>query len=135
MLKWDDDLAMGIELIDDQHKAIIVKANEIFKMDENTDKEDLKEIISYLMSYTNNHFLAEERLMIENDYDKLIEHRQQHNLFVEKVYKIYLRINTDQIDRKIFDDLKEIMAEWLGEHLHNDDRDFAKYLNGIRENR
>lgn len=133
MLKWNDNLAMGIELIDNQHKAIIVKANEIFQMDEKTDKKDLKEIINYLMSYTNSHFLEEESLMIETDYDKFIEHRQQHNLFVERVYKIYLRINNDEIDRILFDDLKEIMADWLGEHLSNDDRDFAEYLNRKRK--
>ena len=133
MLKWNDDLAMGIELIDNQHKAIILKANEIFQMDEKTDKKDLKEIINYLMSYTNSHFLEEESLMIEHDYDKFIEHRQQHNLFVEKVYKIYLRISKNDINKKLFDDLKEIMGDWLGEHLNNDDRDFAEYLNGKRK--
>lgn len=81
------------------------------------------------MSYTNNHFLEEERLMIENDYDEFIEHRQQHNLFVEEVYKIYLRINNGEIGKKIFDDLKNIMDGWLKNHLYNTDKKFARYLN------
>lgn len=39
MLEWNRDLEMGVKTIDDQHKAIILKANEIFQMDENTEKK------------------------------------------------------------------------------------------------
>lgn len=135
MLRWDDSLETGIKIIDDQHKAIITKANKILKMDANTDKSELSEIISFLMSYTNNHFLEEERLMIESNYDKFIEHRQEHNLFVEEIYRIYLRINNNGIDTKIFDDLKNIMVNWLERHLHDADRDFATHINKAKKDK
>ena len=135
MLRWDDSIETGIKNIDDQHKSIIIKANEVLNMDENTSKGDLSQIVSFLMSYTNNHFLEEERLMIESNYDKFIEHRQEHNLFVEEVYKIYLRINNEKMDKKIFEDLKNTMVTWLEKHLHNADKNFAQHMKNIRRDK
>lgn len=132
MLWWNDDLQTGIKSIDDQHKAIFSKANEIFDIGINTKKEDLKKIINFLMSYTNNHFLEEEQLMIESGYNKFMEHKQQHNLFVEEIYKVYLRVENDEINEDLFDDLKIMIIEWLTKHINNSDKDFVKYFKTAR---
>lgn len=128
MLWWSDDLKTGVEQIDNEHKSIFDKANEIFDLGKNTTIEELKSVISFLMSYTNNHFLEEEQLMIENQYDKFLEHKERHNLFVEEVYKIYLRANEGEIDEDLFNDLKILIIEWLAKHINGYDKEFVKFL-------
>lgn len=128
MLWWNDELETGIKSVDEQHKSIFSKANEIFDMGKNTQKKDLKRIINFLMSYTNNHFLEEEQLMIENQYGRFMEHRKQHNLFVEAIYKIYLRVDNDEIDEDLFNDLKILIIEWLAKHINVEDKDFVRFF-------
>lgn len=132
MLWWNDDLKTGVESIDEQHKSIFYKANEIFDMGIDTDMEDLKNTINFLMCYTNNHFLEEEQLMMENQYNEFIEHRRQHNLFVEEIYKIYKRVDKGQVDDDLFNDLKIMIIEWFAKHINGSDKNFVKYFNSIK---
>ncbi len=128
MLWWTDDLETGIETIDNQHKTIFNKANEIFDLGKDTEVDKLKEIISFLMSYTNSHFLEEEQLMIDNQYNEFLEHKESHNLFVEEIYKIYLRVENGKIDEDLFNDLKALIIEWLARHINTKDKNFVRFL-------
>lgn len=132
MLWWNDNLATGVKTIDDQHKSIFDKANEIFDMGKNTKPKELKEIISFLISYTNNHFLDEEQLMLENHYGSFIEHREQHNLFVKEIYKIYLRANNEEINEELFNDLKVLIIQWLANHINNADKKFVDFYREVK---
>ncbi len=131
MLWWNDELETGVKSIDMQHKSIFDKSNEIFDMGEDTDIEDLEEVISFLMCYTNNHFSDEEQLMLENQYSEFIEHRRQHNLFVEEIYKLYLRVEKNEINEDLFNDLKVIIIEWFARHINTSDKEFVEYFNTI----
>lgn len=128
MLWWTDELETGVELIDSQHKSIFKKAHEIFELGVDFDKKELKKMIGFLMGYTNNHFTDEENLMVDYEYKDLLEHRRQHNYFVEEIYKIYLR-STEKIDEKLLNDLKDLVTKWLREHINVHDK---KFVDAIR---
>lgn len=127
MLWWSDDLKTGVESIDKQHKSIFHKANEIFNLGVGIDPNEFKKIISFLMSYTNNHFMEEEQLMIDYEYEELVEHRKKHNYFVEEIYKIYLK-SSKKIDEELLILLKVLVIEWLAEHINVWDRKFVNYM-------
>lgn len=133
MLWWTDDLETGDASVDEQHKAIFFKAHEIFDMGEDTEIEDLREIMSFLMSYTNRHFLDEEELMVKSSYPGYEAHKEEHNEFVKKVYKIYLKIEEDKVDEELFNDLKILTIEWLARHINDEDKKFIDYYNSIEE--
>lgn len=130
MLLWSDDLETGIESIDSQHKSIFEKAEEIFELDIDVNQDKFKKLISFLMSYTNAHFSDEEELMINYGYEDLVEHRREHNYFVEEIYKIYLK-SMKKIDQETIIKLKILIIEWLANHIKVDDKKFIKL---IREN-
>lgn len=130
MLLWSDDLETGIESIDSQHKSIFEKAEEIFELDIDVNQDKFKKLISFLMSYTNAHFSDEEELMINYGYEDLVEHRREHNYFVEEIYKIYLE-SMKKIDQETIIKLKILIIEWLANHIKVDDKKFIKL---IREN-
>ena len=134
LLWWTDDLETGVASVDQQHKAIFLKAHEIFNMGENTELEELKEITSFLMSYTNKHFLDEEELMIETSYPGYEAHKESHNEFVKKVYEIYLKIEENRVDEDFFNDLKILIIQWLARHINDEDKKFIDYYNSVIEN-
>ena len=90
MLWWSDDLLTGIESIDEQHKSIFEKANDIFDLGEKSKWQEVEKVFIFLMNYAINHFYEEERIMIEHSYDNFIKHRMGHNYFVEELYKLYI---------------------------------------------
>lgn len=53
-------------------------------MSEGKGKEVLGEILENLVSYAKAQFRDEERMMMQNDYPDLIEHKRQHALLTEK---------------------------------------------------
>lgn len=128
MLWWSDDLKTGVTLIDEQHKSIFEKGNEVFNLGSNIDKDKFEKVIAFLMAYTNNHFMEEENLMINYKYEDLLEHRRQHNYFVEEIYKIYLK-SIESIDQELLIDLKNLIIEWLSDHINVHDKKFIKEMN------
>lgn len=123
MLWWSDDLKTGIEAIDNQHKSIFDQADEIFNLGLEIERVEFRRIISFLMKYANNHFADEEELMIDMGYKDIVEHRREHNYFVEEIYKLYLK-GTEKLDQEIFDELKILIIEWLANHIYVHDKKF-----------
>lgn len=128
MLWWTDDLKTGVEIVDNQHKAIFEKASEIFELDIESDIEKIKKIFEFLMGYTTNHFYEEELMMMENNYPDFIQHRNEHNYFVEEIYKLYLEMVNNKISQDALDELKALVIEWLAEHISKSDRRFIIFL-------
>lgn len=132
MLWWTDDLKTGIESIDKQHKSIFDKANEIFDLGVNSDVKEVDKIFVFLMGYANNHFYEEEILMMENSYEGFIEHRRQHNYFIEQLYKIYKDTIDGQVTEENLNDLKALIIEWLANHISVEDKKYIKVMKDIQ---
>lgn len=126
MLWWTDDLETGIFIVDEQHKNMFNKANEIFDLGINEDVEKIKKIFIFLMEYSNNHFHDEEKLMIQEEYTGFMKHRNEHNFFIEKIYEIYQSICSEGIEEDNLNDLKVLIIDWLANHINGEDKEFIK---------
>ena len=81
-IEWNDDLSVGIGLIDEQHKMLIERTNAISEAVEmKRGLEKILQTLSFMIEYTDFHFSAEEKVMIDNDYTKLAEHQKLHEDF------------------------------------------------------
>jgi len=128
MLWWTDDLKIGIDSIDNQHKSIFDKSNEVFNLGIESDIYDIEKVFTFLMNYATNHFYEEEAVMIECKYDNFLVHRNQHNYFIEEIYKIYQNIINNNICESNLNDLKVLIIEWLANHINFDDRQFIELI-------
>ncbi len=128
MLWWSDELETGIYLIDQQHKNIFDKANEIFKLGIDQDKAEIKKVFIFLMDYANNHFYNEEKLMMEMEYENFMEHKKEHNYFVEEIYKLYQSICKKGITEEKLNDLKVLIIDWLVNHINSKDKKFIQAM-------
>jgi len=125
MVTWEDKYAIGVESIDEQHKALFEIANRIYDLLKNdliTDKYDsIVEIIEELKNYTIYHFEAEEEYMKNIGYKKLLSQKVAHNDFLEKMEGIDL----DQIDNghnEYLLGILDFVCEWLVEHIIKEDK-------------
>ena len=64
LIEWTDELSVGIQEIDDQHRLLVSILNKLHTaMYEHQGKEVAEKILNELVDYTKIHFAVEESLM------------------------------------------------------------------------
>ncbi|WP_153725573.1 bacteriohemerythrin [Heliorestis convoluta] len=129
MLWWTDDLTSGIDFIDNQHKELFNRVNEVFSAVNVNDEAMIRSTFEYLITYVIEHFGAEESYMILYLYDDFAEHRESHNYFVLQVNELHRRFSTEEITeeerKELVDALQLLLVEWLVNHIHDFDKKLA----------
>lgn len=129
MLKWSDDLKLGISAIDEQHEKLLEIANrayELLKDDLRFDKYDeIVSILTELKDYTVYHFNAEEEYMKSIGYPRLLSHKVEHNDFVDKMNDVNLDTVDSNQDKYILE-LLDFIAGWVVSHINKTDRLYAQ---------
>ena len=86
---FDKDLYTGNELIDNEHKELIARVNKLVEScEKGTEKTTAVKTLDFLMDYTEFHFSDEEKLQQEVGYDKLDQHKGQHDAFKKAVEEL-----------------------------------------------
>lgn len=134
MIGWKDSYAVGVTMIDTQHKKlfeIAAHAEEILLMPEHLDKfDEIIEIINELKAYTVFHFSEEQGIMEKIKYPKYFSHCTEHQDFIEKMEAIDLSI-LDHCQQDELNDIIQFIVNWIVEHVLSRDMDLAKYYHEV----
>lgn len=121
-MKWSEEFATGINVIDGQHKRIIHYINQLTDAQELNEPELVSEVLVNLIDYTLSHFAFEESLMDESGYEASTIHKQTHNAFKEKINSYQERHNAgEDVSAELF----QLLNIWLMEHIMDDDSDYS----------
>ena len=131
MYEWTNDLVLGNDLIDSQHKQIIQYASEIHKaLKVGKGKEHIEEQIAFLGRYIQEHFLEEENLHQLYGFPEANAHKTEHQLFTKQIAefeKDYCnKGSTSSLTLKI----NKSLYSWFQEHIRHSDRVFIEFMNG-----
>lgn len=127
-IEWNDELSVGIEEIDDQHKELIRIANGLLKaISLERNERVLNNVIRRLREYTVHHFSSEEALMEQVRYPNRGVHSAEHQRLKQNV-KDYQRLIYKHEDLTPTDMLN-FMKEWLLGHILTHDRELANFIN------
>lgn len=126
VFEWDDNIAIGITTIDEQHKALFGWINSLSdEINKGAGAEATGEIIWKLITYVTEHFSDEERLMLSCNYPELAAHRKEHDLFVDQLQKIQVRyVNEHEMSESVLD----FMTEWLVCHIKGTDQAYSRFI-------
>jgi len=127
-LEWKEDLAGGIERIDNDHKQLIRLINE-FEAAAHYNQGALFEerALAKLVDYTKNHFAAEEKLMQEHNYPEYEQHIAQHKAMIQKVGTFLNSYQSDDPDQTI-EEIAAYLRYWLVNHIINVDKKASRFL-------
>ncbi|EDZ61176.1 protein containing Hemerythrin-like, metal-binding domain [Sulfurimonas gotlandica GD1] len=85
-IPWDDRYALGIDMIDTQHKKLFELVNRLYDLEDSKNvKEELRVILYEFNSYMQIHFEDEEAYMSVIDYPLLQEHKKLHEEIIESI--------------------------------------------------
>ncbi len=129
IVTWDGSLATGIETIDIQHEELFRVINSMYdKMQrgESMEKYTLVEALDSLRSYVKYHFRTEEKLMEDNGYPELEQHRKEHEVFSERMY-LFAQRPLDQTAETL-EEMQSFLLNWLIKHIQRTDSKYVPYI-------
>ncbi|MGO4555579.1 bacteriohemerythrin, partial [Stenotrophomonas sp. 2YAF22] len=91
LLVWQDDLNIGIDVIDQQHRRIIEMLNHLHVAQTSLQRAAVGEVIDEVVDYTMSHFAFEEELMEEAGYPFCAAHKRVHEVFIKRVSEYRMR--------------------------------------------
>lgn len=125
---WNENLATGVVEIDNQHKAIIEKMNELFKAGQSgKGGDELLPTLKFLKKYVGEHFADEEKLQIESGYPKFQQHKQAHEVFIKEVDRLLEKFDDEGATLVMIMDVNKTIADLFVKHINSVDKEFAKY--------
>lgn len=128
-IQWDDSLSVGIDLIDDQHKMLIARLNDLSKaVEDHQEAAYVMRTIDFLIHYTDFHFSAEEVEMEKSGYPPLEEHKVLHAEFKTMLKTLENDMLEEGATRSIGEAVNNFLWNWLSDHIKKVDKGFGKYL-------
>ncbi len=127
--QWTEDISIGIEEIDNQHKQFIGVLNDLLdSMAEAKSKEKIGQVIGFLDQYSDIHFSTEQRYMLDYYYPGFEEHKAKHEEFKKKVQKLKADINSTENYLHVVIETEKELYRWLIDHIQNIDVKMGKFL-------
>ena len=129
-LHWEPRLAVGVPLIDQQHKELIDALNALLSaMASSRGKEEVGKLLKFLGDYTVSHFAAEEQIMGRNAYPGFAAHKAQHEAFIGDFKKLAADFAQAGPSTSLAIKLNGKVCQWLRDHIGGMDRELATFVN------
>jgi hemerythrin len=122
LMQWDDRLSVGVQMIDGEHKKLIVMVNELHDaVRANQSKEVLGKVLAGLIEYTATHFGHEEGEMSRTAYPGAKAHIAEHQAFVKKVLEVQAAHKAGNVT-VLGMEVLSFLRDWLVKHIKGSDQ-------------
>jgi len=127
-ITWNEDLSVGVDLIDEQHKLWFEKANQLYKAgQEGRAKEFIIEMFDFLDDYTKQHFKDEEAYMEKIKYPQIDAQKKAHAAFIADLAKLKKDYNESGGNIVLIINANKMILNWLTQHIRNMDKKIGEY--------
>ena len=118
MITWDKSMETGVEQIDNQHKNLIEKFNELLAAIDNGQKrEKTGEVLDYLVFYADWHFQREEACMEAYGCPIAAANKEQHGYFLERFSQLQYDFYDSSMDPCMIDTTINELKDWIVNHI------------------
>jgi hemerythrin len=131
---WESKYALGVKVIDDQHKQLFTLTNELYekcRLGENAVYDQFIKTLHSMVDYVIHHFTAEEKIMEQVRYPGIEEQREQHSNFTRKI--IEESKNYENGIYGVTQDLVHFLRDWIISHIAVYDRALADYIHQLKK--
>lgn len=129
-MPWTQNLSVGVDLIDDQHKKLFKMADQLFEAGRlHKAKEFISELLGFLDGYTKKHFADEEGYMLKIGYPGYDFQKKAHDEFIHQLKILEKDYESSGGNIVLIINANQIILDWLLKHISVEDKkigDFAK---------
>ncbi|MCE5182396.1 MAG: bacteriohemerythrin [Betaproteobacteria bacterium] len=128
-LVWNKNQhGVGIALIDEQHRQIIDRVNQIANAVAMEAKSDaLKEMLEDMLIFACEHFAVEERLMAEHGYPDMENHIQEHLRMYQQLSNLVKTV-LRATGRNKAALVSAYLSDWAERHILQADKELGGFL-------
>ena len=142
-IRWDPKFALGIPIIDEQHKHLVELCNKLYTEvmesrakygNENNTKwqNTLVGTLKECVNYVTTHFSNEEKIMKVVGYERFPEHKNRHDEFTKKVLETAKGFNSMDFSDAI--KFCKFLYEWILSHIAHEDKLYVKKVLEYKKN-
>jgi hemerythrin len=124
LVTWYKSYSVHNEELDNHHRKLFAILNKLYDSCLQSENVDcVVPIIEELIEYTDYHFSAEEKYMLEKGYNGIEEHRQDHKIFLDKLLQLRSCEPKDEYDykREVF----VLLGNWILNHVTVEDKKYS----------
>ncbi|MBT1075138.1 bacteriohemerythrin [Geobacter grbiciae] len=126
---WTDDLAVGIDDIDSQHKALFEQLDKLLDACvAGGEREEVVTMLCFLDQYVVAHFSAEEKLQQEYGYPGYEKHRAEHEEFMRRINRFVEEVAAAAPTRDFVLRVNQTLIDWLKFHILAVDKEMSEFL-------
>lgn len=127
-MEWTQDLSVGVEQIDNQHKELISRLNAFYDAVNGGNKnEKVLDVLKFLESYVISHFRDEEALQVRYNYPGYPGHKKLHEEFKMTVKKMRKDIE-EGFTVATHSMVGITLTSWLLLHIKKEDKALGEYI-------
>ena len=130
LISWTNSLAIGIELIDDQHKHLVELTNELFKacrLGGDALDAAFKKAMSSTVDYVRFHFTIEQQMLERIKYPAYVQHKKEHDDFIKNILDA-TKDYADKSKRFVPNNFVRFLKDWIVGHIGHSDKVYAAYI-------
>ena len=124
---WKPEYTVSNTQLDGHHKHLFQLVDGLQSaMAAGKGKSAMDATLQELITYTQSHFAAEERLMELSQYPDLPRHKAEHEALTEKVVEFKREYDAGRATITL--QLLQFLRDWLQTHIMKSDRAYAPYI-------
>ena len=131
-MEWTQDMAVGIATIDDQHKELFKRINNLVTaIKQHRCKDEIDGTIRFLEDYARFHFSEEEQRMREAGYGGLAEHQGHHAAYLGNIKELKEQASVPRVSGMSYEPsvtANQIVVDWIVDHIMKVDRKFGEFV-------
>ncbi|HHT9137656.1 MAG TPA: bacteriohemerythrin [Candidatus Wunengus sp. YC60] len=124
-MQWNENLAVGVDAIDNQHKGIFIRVNNL--LDAMVLGKGEKYIVE-IIEYVGVHFNTEENLMNKYNYISYVKQKTEHMLFIKYFFSIKRELETQGVSSQLLIQTHQLLYNWLKSHIAREDKKFCTFI-------
>ena len=129
-IEWRESLAIGVEAIDNQHKELLQRFNQLLNACESSKgAAELVGLMTFLDDYVEQHFRDEEAIQSLNNFPGYDDHKKEHEYFVAKLQALKDEINTEGVSVHHVMETNSLLLKWLIQHISKKDLELGRFIN------
>jgi hemerythrin len=129
IFEWDNSLSIGIEEIDNQHKELIKRLDELAQsILQKKGKDKIGKMLKFMSDYGEMHFSSEENYMAKHNYPDLDFHQKQHEKFKTTTDKLINELKSEKDMESFAISVQRYLIDWLILHIKTTDQKFGGFL-------
>lgn len=127
-MPWTQNLSVGVELIDDQHKKLFEMAEQLFEAGRQHKASDfIAELLGFLDEYTKKHFGDEEGYMLKIGYPGYASQKKAHDEFIHQLRILQKDYESSGGNVVLIINANQIILDWLLKHISIEDKQIGEY--------